>query len=325
MMFEEIAVSSLKEHPQNKKYFKDIKTESSQHWKAFLTSVEKHGVIEPIVINQDTMEIINGNQRWKAAVKLGLDTIPAVLTKPEDDSEELQRLLASNVMRRARIDPFVMMAYIEMQREGYDSSTDPTSRKLREVEKPTRDNIEKETGASRKLITAADHFAQLPEEEQDKIRKDWLDEEITSESALVKEVKKMRRKLTLADKEKENYEKSVSDITTEIARLKKNKANNLDKIRKLTEDKRILNKEIKKTKLEYHVDVLEHDFDKLSEDSVTLASSISRFLKTFDKLVGKEANMTGIETHITNSKLSQLIHEIDRLQDRFDIRLLEEE
>ena len=96
--------------------------------------------------------------------------------------EELQQLIASNVMRRVQVDPFVMMEYIAMERKDYDSKTDPThNSELRVLS--TRDKV----GKSTSFVTAADRFALLPEEEQNKI-KEWYAENQPTQKQLTEKI-----------------------------------------------------------------------------------------------------------------------------------------
>ncbi len=63
-------------------------------------SIRNHGLIQPIVVRQigDKFEIVAGERRWRAALKLGIATVPVILKTLTDDQtatialiENLQR------------------------------------------------------------------------------------------------------------------------------------------------------------------------------------------------------------------------------------------
>lgn len=71
-----------------------------------VASIEKEGVLQPILIrktlqidsNQPEYQIIAGERRWRAATKLNLDTIPAIVIEC-DDQTALQLSLVENMQR----------------------------------------------------------------------------------------------------------------------------------------------------------------------------------------------------------------------------------
>ena len=71
-------------------------TVCSSLWRTLIASVEKYGVIEPIVVRQTEggFRVISGHKRLFAAKKLGLSQIPARIMKVDD---RLARELAAEV------------------------------------------------------------------------------------------------------------------------------------------------------------------------------------------------------------------------------------
>ena len=63
-------------------------------------SIEKHGIIQPIVVRkkESYYEIIAGERRWRAAKVLGLKKIPVII-KEIDDLEVAQIALVENIQR----------------------------------------------------------------------------------------------------------------------------------------------------------------------------------------------------------------------------------
>lgn len=67
---------------------------------ALAESIASHGVVQPIVVRPcgEQYEIIAGERRWRAAVRAGVATIPAVIRK-SDDQQSLQLALIENLQR----------------------------------------------------------------------------------------------------------------------------------------------------------------------------------------------------------------------------------
>jgi len=63
-------------------------------------SIERHGVLQPIIVRQRETgyELVAGERRWRAAMHLGLATVPA-LVREADDSEMLVVALIENLQR----------------------------------------------------------------------------------------------------------------------------------------------------------------------------------------------------------------------------------
>ena len=65
-------------------------------------SIAKHGIIQPIITRKipasNKYEIIAGERRWRAAQKLGLESVP-VIVKNISDSEVAEQTLIENVQR----------------------------------------------------------------------------------------------------------------------------------------------------------------------------------------------------------------------------------
>ena len=91
----DIPITNLKPFPNHEKYFWNM---NGKNYIDFLTSIEKSGVINPIVITRDNM-IISGHQRVRACKDLGIDTIPA-------------RYFYSNNPRNRNLDDLLLSAFI---------------------------------------------------------------------------------------------------------------------------------------------------------------------------------------------------------------------
>lgn len=92
---QQIQINQLKPHPRNNEFFDDI---VGDKWQDFLQSIKTSGVIEPIVITQDSV-IVSGHQRVRACKELGIDTVTCEVKIYQDDDEILYDMLNSNSYR----------------------------------------------------------------------------------------------------------------------------------------------------------------------------------------------------------------------------------
>lgn len=92
--------ASLHEHPRNQEFFDDI---SGPKWDEFKTSVAQMGIMNPLIVTEDNT-VISGWQRTRAALELGLETVPCIVRDFEDEDEILRCLIETNIRQRGRID-----------------------------------------------------------------------------------------------------------------------------------------------------------------------------------------------------------------------------
>jgi ParB/RepB/Spo0J family partition protein len=87
-----VAVADLKPNPWNPN------RQSDEDFELLLRSIEDNGFTVPIVVNRDTMQIVDGEHRWRAAQALGMDEIPVVYV----DQTIEQQMTATLTHNRAR-------------------------------------------------------------------------------------------------------------------------------------------------------------------------------------------------------------------------------
>jgi hypothetical protein len=169
--FKVIATRRLVEHPANRGLFRDIKETNPAFWLEFVDSIKTFGIIEPLIVNKETMQVRSGNQRLKAAVEIGLEEVPVVLVDPDTDSdEEIRKMIASNVFRRT-IDPFAMFEYIGRLRNP-----------SRDGKSVAKESVAHSVHKKRQFVDAADIFSKLPEEQQTALR-EWFNEQAEGQKA----------------------------------------------------------------------------------------------------------------------------------------------
>jgi ParB/RepB/Spo0J family partition protein len=72
--------------------------QSAHDFELLLSSIRTDGFTQPILVHRPTMEIIDGEHRWKAAQVLGMTEVPVVFS----DMSEAQRKIATLRHNRAR-------------------------------------------------------------------------------------------------------------------------------------------------------------------------------------------------------------------------------
>ncbi len=91
----EIPINKLKLTSQEK-IIPDL---SNRDFNKLKESIEKWGIIEPIIINQHNV-IICGKERYRAALVLGIAKVPVVIRKTNGDGEIKDISLEENLKRR---------------------------------------------------------------------------------------------------------------------------------------------------------------------------------------------------------------------------------
>ena len=170
----EKSVSELKPHPMNEFLFDDIEGEK---WEEFLTSVERQGVITPLVITQDGT-IISGHQRWRACLALNIPTVRCNVYQPKgdtpDDDIELA-LINSNIRQRGVINsPTVKLGrmLIELERiYGVDKRDQGGRVNNGDV---SRQSIRENLKLDRKVASCAKALAKMPEPVQELVEQEAI-------------------------------------------------------------------------------------------------------------------------------------------------------
>lgn len=268
MELEIVDIKAVKEHPNNKGLFKDIKDTSESFWEQFKDSIQTYGILEPLIVNRQTGFIRSGNQRYKAAIELGFTELPVVYVPDDSFNIEEAKMKVSNIFRR-HLDPFALMEEIGRMRIGATGSHvkvgDDGSRE------PSLNASEtgKMVGKHKTFVSTADIYLSMSDEEkayfQEKVGLDASTAKITEDL-----LKERERELNILVEEKGSIEEAekalkgqlddalgqletskdyavVRDLRAEIARLKQEQKDADEKLSKAVEDKK---KAIAKAKLE---------------------------------------------------------------------------
>lgn len=163
-------VTELKPHPMNEYLFDDIEGEK---WEEFLTSVQREGILHPLMITEDGI-IISGHQRWRACVALNIPTVRCYVYEPKGDKPEddiLLALMESNLRQRGIINsPTVKLGRIMTEYERLFGADD-RSKGGRRPDKGvvTRKQIREHLGVDKGVAVCAKALSTMPEPVQEMV------------------------------------------------------------------------------------------------------------------------------------------------------------
>ena len=125
------------------------KTFDEAKLKELATSIEQHGVVQPIIVKKydDRYKIIAGERRFRAARMAGLNEVP-VIVRDLDEQEVLEVSLIEN-LQRENLNPIEEAAAIRALMDEHDL---------------TQEEVAKRLGKSRPAIANSVRLLALPEE-----------------------------------------------------------------------------------------------------------------------------------------------------------------
>ena len=114
---------------------------------ALAESIREVGVLQPVLVRErgDGYELIAGERRWRAARRIGLQTIPAIV-RHADDAGVLQQAIIENVQRE-QLNPLEEAAAYQQLIEDFSL---------------THDDVAARVGKSRATVTNMLRLLQLP-------------------------------------------------------------------------------------------------------------------------------------------------------------------
>ncbi len=139
---EDLPVSSIRPNPQQPREHFDEETLAS-----LAESIQEVGVLQPVLVRAagEGYELIAGERRWRAARRIGLQTIPAIV-RVADDAAMLQQAIVENVQRE-QLNPLEEAAAYQQLIEDFSF---------------THDEVATRVGKSRATITNTLRLLQLP-------------------------------------------------------------------------------------------------------------------------------------------------------------------
>jgi ParB family transcriptional regulator, chromosome partitioning protein len=139
---QELPTSTIQPNPQQPREHFDEETLA-----ALAESIREVGVLQPVLVRErgDGYELIAGERRWRAARRVGLQTIPAII-RHADDAAVLQQSIVENVQRE-ELNPLEEAAAYQQLIEDFDL---------------THDDVAGRVGKSRATVTNMLRLLQLP-------------------------------------------------------------------------------------------------------------------------------------------------------------------
>ena len=138
----DLAISSIRPNPQQPREHFD-----EEALAALAESIREVGVLQPILVREsdDGYELIAGERRWRAARRVGLQTVPAIV-RVADDASMLQQAIIENVQRE-QLNPLEEAAAYQQLIEDFSF---------------THDEVATRVAKSRATITNTLRLLQLP-------------------------------------------------------------------------------------------------------------------------------------------------------------------
>lgn len=217
---------------------KDIVTDPNQPRKHFnedsleelASSIEKHGVLEPILVRlvNNKYMIVAGERRYRAALLLNKETIPAIVINPESESQVREIQIVEN-LQREDISPIerakAIYEYLKPYANGKNIKTLLINYRMgREVDEEfalTVSALSKAIGKSPITLIRWISLLDLPEEIQEKI--DDPNSPITSKHieqlSKIKDINLIKKIVNIIEENNLSSEE-VSNMVSTIKRLK---------------------------------------------------------------------------------------------------------
>jgi ParB family transcriptional regulator, chromosome partitioning protein len=139
---QEIPTSAITPNPQQPRQHLNEETLG-----ALAESIREVGVLQPVLVREkgDGYELIAGERRWRAARRVGLQTVPAII-RHADDAAVLQQSIVENVQRE-ELNPLEEAAAYQQLIEDFNL---------------THDEVANRVGKSRVTVTNMLRLLQLP-------------------------------------------------------------------------------------------------------------------------------------------------------------------
>jgi ParB family chromosome partitioning protein len=118
--FAEIPLSAVRPNPRQPRQVFDPDALDE-----LVASLKQVGLLQPIVVRgvgQDQYELIMGERRWRACGLAGLETVPAIVRRTEDDSMLIDALLEN--LHRAALNPLEEAAAYDQLLRDFDCTHD---------------------------------------------------------------------------------------------------------------------------------------------------------------------------------------------------------
>ena len=194
---ESVPTADLIPHPENEKYFRDT---GGEMWCVFVEDIARRGIKNALIVERATNRVVNGHQRLRAALELGLAEVPVTFRDYESEDELIDDLIADNVLHRdlGIFDKYRLVAVyqerIESRQGAHEGNQHTGQRALArngpKLDRP-RDQIAQALGLAKNDITVANMISALPEKAKARLEK-WAMDSNPSKKVLEAKVRELR-------------------------------------------------------------------------------------------------------------------------------------
>ncbi len=163
-MLKLLDVSQLTPHPLNNYFFDDIEGEK---WEEFLSSIQKNGVINPLVVTPKYV-IISGSQRTRGCIASGIQKVWCYVCDFGSEDMEILALIESNIRQRGVINfPSVKLGRIINELERIygiaDRKGGPSTGANGTGSPTTKANLREKLGLEKTTVLRSKVLSSMPE------------------------------------------------------------------------------------------------------------------------------------------------------------------
>ena len=319
MKYRMVSVGELKRHPRNAEFFRDIKDESGDFWTEFKENIETYGVLEPLLVNASTMQVISGNQRLQAVRELKIESLPCVLIEQDDKEVEVEQLLSANIYRR-QLDAIQLFGLVKILRSKIEGHQGKSTSVLSVQKLAPRGELGLKIKKGGQFVSAADLYNSLSKEQQKELREWFYDQDgKPTDKAVIEKVKEVKHEDLIA--QLGDLNEALRQRDNKIEELEKGDKDNEDEIKILKKEKldieKALKAEIAKDELDHFVERMGDDLDEIQGKAAALSTAIAKFVKKANKT---KVEVGGIQSAIVKSKLDILRGQLNQMFEKYSDR-----
>jgi len=153
----EVRLVNINEIHPNKKKLEMYQT--PENYEIIKLNIEQEGIIEPLLVNEETHEIISGNLRFQAAKELGITIVPVLYQNIDQEEMDIKSISTNQQRKKSYTEILREMKFFEQHykiKKGQRTDLNPEKKKLKEE----RDNFLKSISRDTQVkLTAIDRMA----------------------------------------------------------------------------------------------------------------------------------------------------------------------
>ncbi|MBN1599256.1 MAG: ParB N-terminal domain-containing protein, partial [Bacteroidales bacterium] len=119
-------------HPNKKK---DEMYQTPENYDNIKQNIEREGIIEPLIVNEKTHEIISGNLRYQIAKELGITVVPVIYQEIDQEEMDIKSISTNQQRKKSFSEIFKELKFFEEHykiKKGQRTDLNPELKKLKE-------------------------------------------------------------------------------------------------------------------------------------------------------------------------------------------------